>query len=66
MRLQKKYVWKLTKNKKVLMKGGVGIYQSKKDVNIQFGRNINHGVDGNRKLFWEQVNKVNWERGELQ
>ena len=35
------------------------IYQSKKEVYKQFGRKMNQDVDGNRKLFWEEVNKVN-------
>ena len=35
------------------------IYQSKKDVNEQFGRKMNQEVDGNRKLFWKEVSKVN-------
>ena len=34
------------------------IYQSKKEVNEQFGRKMNHMVNGNRKLFWKEVSKV--------
>ena len=32
-------------------------------MNKQFGRKLNQDVDGNRKLFWKEVSKVN---GELQ
>ena len=30
------------------------IYQSKKKVNVQFGRKMNEAVNGNRKLFWKE------------
>ena len=33
------------------------IYQSKKIANEQFGRKMNQNVNGNRKLFWKEVNK---------
>ena len=32
------------------------IYQSKSNVNEQFGRKMNEDVNGNRKLFWMEVN----------
>ena len=35
------------------------IYQSKNEVPEQFGRKKNQGVNGNRKLFWKEVRKVN-------
>ena len=35
------------------------IYQSKKEIQEQLGRKINQDVNGNRKLFWKEVNKVN-------
>ena len=35
------------------------IYQAKKEVNYQFGRQMNQNVDGNRKLYWKEVSKVN-------
>ena len=35
------------------------LYQSKKEVNEQFGRKMNHDVDGNRNLFWKEMSKVN-------
>ena len=38
------------------MEGGVG---SKKEVNEQFGIKMNKAIDGNRKLFWKEVSKVN-------
>ena len=38
------------------------IYQSKKEVNEQFGIEMNHHVEGNRKLFWKEV-KVKWRLG---
>ena len=40
------------------------IYQSKKEVNAQFGRKMNQDVDGNRKLFCRDVSKVNGEKVE--
>ena len=30
-------------------------FKSKKDVNEQFGREVNQDVNGNRKLFWKEV-----------
>ena len=35
------------------------IYESKEEVQEQFGRKINEDVNGNRKLFWKEVSKVN-------
>ena len=37
------------------------IAQSKREVNEQFGRKMNQNVNGNRKLFWEEVSKVKGE-----
>ena len=34
------------------------IIQCKKKVNEQFGRKVNEDVNGNRKLFWKEVNNV--------
>ena len=34
------------------------IYNSKKKVNEQLGRKMNQDVNGNRKLFWKEVNNV--------
>ena len=34
------------------------IYQSRKKVNEQFGRKMNEDVNGNRKLFWEEVSNA--------
>ena len=39
------------------------IYQSKRWLNEQFGRKMNHGVHGNRKLFWKEISKM--KGGEL-
>ena len=33
------------------------IYQSKKEVQEQFGRKMNQDVNGNRILFWKEVSK---------
>ena len=33
--------------------------QSKKEIQEQFGREINHDVNGNGKLFWKEVSNVN-------
>ena len=55
MRLQKTDIWKSTKKDK----RKVNYNQSKKDVNGQFRRKMNQSVDGNRKLFWKEVSKVN-------
>ena len=35
------------------------IYQSKEEVQEQFGRKMNQDVNGNRKLFWREVIKAN-------
>ena len=35
------------------------IYQSKKELNEQFGRKMNQSVNGNRKLFWKEMVKKN-------
>ena len=35
------------------------IYQIKEEVQEQFGRKMSQDVNGNRKLFWKEVNKVN-------
>ena len=34
------------------------IYQSKKKVNEQFGREMNENVNGNRKLLWIEVSNA--------
>ena len=34
------------------------IYQSKKEVNEQFCRKMNHDVNGNRNLLWKEVSKM--------
>ena len=39
------------------------IYHRKKKVNKQFGRKINENVNGNRKLFWNEVSRT--KGGEL-
>ena len=35
------------------------IYESKKEVIEQFRKKMNQDVEGNRKLFWKEVSKVN-------
>ena len=35
------------------------IYQSKEEVQEQFGRKMNQDVNGNRKLFWKEVSEAN-------
>ena len=35
------------------------MYQSKKEVNEQFGRKMNQDVDGNKKFLWKKVSRVN-------
>ena len=35
------------------------IYQSKEEIQEQFGRKMNQDVNGNRKLFWKEVSKMN-------
>ena len=35
----------------------------RKKVNYQFGRKMNQDEDGNRKLFWKEVSKLNGGRG---
>ena len=34
------------------------IIQIKKKINLQFGRKMNEGVNGNRKLLWKEVSNV--------
>ena len=50
MKLQKKNVCFFYKEKGKVKRS---IYQSKEEVNEQFGRKMNLDVDGNRKLFWK-------------
>ena len=38
------------------------IYQSKEEVQEQFGRKMNQNVNGNRKLFWKEVSRQIKER----
>ena len=40
------------------------IYQDKMKVNEQCGKKVNEDVNGNRKLFWKELN--NAKGGELQ
>ena len=40
------------------------IYQSKEEVQKQFGRDMNQHVNGNRKLFWKEVSKMNGRKVE--
>ena len=62
MRLQKTDIWRFTKKKRVRLKG---VYsRAKKEVNEQFGRKTNQDVDGNRKLLWKEMSKVNKEKEE--
>ena len=37
------------------------IYQSKQNVNEQFGKKMNQDVNGNRKSFWKELSKANGE-----
>ena len=34
------------------------IYQSKKEVNEQFGSKMNQDVNGNKKLFWKEASNA--------
>ena len=54
-----KGVWKIYKRKVKRC-----IYQSKKEVQEQFGRKMNQSVNGNRKFVWEEVSKAN--RGKVE
>ena len=54
MRLQRKDVLKLTKKRKIKR----CTYKSKREVNEQFGNEINHEINGNKKLFREDVSKA--------
>ena len=44
----------------------MGIYQSNMEVNKQFGRKMKQDVNGNRKLFREEVSNVNGGKVEEQ
>ena len=46
-------------HKKEKRKVKMGIYQSNMEVNKQFGRKMKQDVNGNRKLFREEVSNVN-------
>ena len=52
MKMQNKDVWKFTKKKKRKVKRC--IYQSKEELQEQFGRKINQNANGNMKLFWKE------------
>ena len=54
MKLQKKDVWNPIEKRKVKR----CIYHSKKGVNEHFGRKMSQDANGNRKLFWKEVSKV--------
>ena len=41
------------------------IFQSKKEVQEQFGRKMNEDLNGNRKLFCKAVSKVNGGKGKI-
>ena len=41
------------------------IYQSKKKANEQFGRKMNEDVNGNRKLFWNEVSNAKGGKVEI-
>ena len=41
------------------------IYQSKKELNEQFGMKMNQYVNGNKKLFWKEVGKENGGKVEI-
>ena len=58
---QKKGIRTFAKKKKKVKRC---IYQSKKEVNEQFGRKMNQYVDGNKKSFWKDVSKVNGRKVE--
>ena len=38
------------------------LYNSKKDVQEQFGKKMNQDVNGNRKCFWKELSKRMVER----
>ena len=38
------------------------IFQTKNKPNMKFGRKVNQGVGGNRKLFWKEIVKVKGHR----
>ena len=48
IRLKKTNVWRFTKEKREGLKG---IYIRKKEINEQFGWEMNQNVDGNRKFY---------------
>ena len=57
MKMQEKGVWKSTKRKRC-------IYQSKNEVQEQFGRKMNEDVNGNMKWFWKELSNAN--RGKVE
>ena len=57
MKMQEKGVWKFIKRKRERC-----IYQSRKEVQEQFGKMMNQYVNRNRKLFWKEISKDNSNR----
>ena len=55
MKRQNKDVSKHTEKRRERLKGE---YIRAKRVNEQFGKKINDDVNGNRKLFWKEVNNA--------
>ena len=58
MKLQKKDVWRLVEKKREKIKRCIHISQQKGGKS-KFCRKMNQDVNGNRKLFWKEVSKVN-------
>ena len=52
----KERCWEVYKEEKKVKRC---IYQNKEEVQEQLGREMNQDVNGNRKLFWKEVSKVN-------
>ena len=40
------------------------IYQTKKNVNKQFGRKMDENLNENRKLFWKELSNAKWGKVE--
>ena len=57
MKLQKKDVWKFTKKERERLKG-VYIRAILREVNGQFGKKVNQGLNGNRKSFWKELRQI--------
>ena len=61
MKMQEKGVWKSTKRKRERLKGAIIKVRRRSKSSLEGKKN--EDVNGNRKLFWKEVSKVNGAMG---